>query len=115
MRGQTRQRLFLDGSYDRDEVEACVYHPAHRWIVERLAAIRPDYMLGSDPDELVVFCRGCFVFRCGHSTEENPCMLPRHHRELHAYADGTVEDDSVWPGSDKPFPEWVPTPGDTDA
>lgn len=98
-------RLWLDGGYDRDEVEACHYHPAHRWTVIRVGDVDEH---AHNPDERMVICRGCFVPRCGYTTEENPCMLPRHHPELHLHADGTVEDDSVWPGSDKPPPPDIP-------
>src|SRR4051812_14663308 len=97
-------RLFLDGGYDRDEVEACAYHPAHRWTVLRLGDV---YEHPRDPDELHVVCRNCLVPRCGHTTEENPCMLPRHHPEKHLFADGTPEDEhpsGVWAGSTKPDP-----------
>ncbi|MCA1571220.1 MAG: hypothetical protein LC798_13055 [Chloroflexi bacterium] len=106
---------FLDGSYDRDEVEACRYHPNHRWTVIRMGDVRE---FAWDPDELHVICQGCFVPRCGHATyldregnvqwEENPCLLPRHHRELHLYADGSIEDPSVWPGDEKPDPPDLP-------
>jgi hypothetical protein len=117
---RVRLHLWLDGGYDRAEVEECEYHPAHRWDIVRVGDVAREGLASTpiDPDELMVICRGCFVPRCGEATyydrdgrmqlERNPCMLPRHHRELHAYADGTLEDDSGWPGSDKPFPEWVP-------
>lgn len=97
--GKLKSGIWIDGGYDRKLVEECEYHPDHRWEVVRVGdVVAHPY----EPDELHVICRGCFVPRCGHSTETNPCMLPRHHAELHAYADGTYEDDSVWPGSEKP-------------
>lgn len=101
MSEKTKKRLWLDGGYDRDEVEACRYHPWHRWTILRVGDVHEH---AYDPDERMVICQGCFVPRCGHSTEDNPCMLPRHHPELHRLADGELEDDSVWPGSDKPSP-----------
>jgi hypothetical protein len=97
----TKKRLWLDGGYDRDEVEACVYHPAHKWIVLRMGDVHPH---PHDPEELMVICRSCFVPRCGHTTDTNPCMLPRHHPERHLAADGSQEPADQWPGSEKPAP-----------
>jgi hypothetical protein len=85
----TKRRLWLDGGYDRDEVEACVYHPDHRWIVLRMGDVHPDPY---DPDELMVVCRNCLVPRCGHTNDPNPCMLPRHHQEPHEFADGATRE-----------------------
>lgn len=101
MPSKTRQPFFLDGGYDRDEVEACIYHPIHSWIVLRMGDV---YEHWSDPDERHIVCRNCLVPRCGSTTDPNPCMLPRHHPELHLYEDGTIEDATVWPGRDKPPP-----------
>ena len=96
-----RFRLWLDGGYDRDEVEACEYHPTHKWVIVKVADVARDG-LANPPyydDDVMVICAGCFVPRCGSATyrdrrgnlqyETNPCMLPRHHRESHIYADGT--------------------------
>jgi hypothetical protein len=105
MRHTPRLRFWLDGSYDRDQVEDCEYHPHHRWHVARVIDMKPEH---EDPDELMAICMGCFVPRCGYTTETNPCMLPRHHECLHLFADGTVEDATVWPGSDKPPPPDLP-------
>lgn len=104
MSGRLATRPFwLDGGYDRDAVEACHYHPEHRWWVFRLGdVIGPDRL--RDPDERMVICRGCFVPRCGHTTEADPCILPRHHPERHLYESGAVETVAEWPGSDKPAP-----------
>lgn len=33
--------------------------------------------------EEVVRCRECLVPRCGHSIDEDPCILERHHRGEH--------------------------------
>lgn len=96
--------FWLDGSYDRELVEACKYHPAHRWWIFRIGDVLDCGWSGRDPNEMMVICRGCYVPRCGHTTEENPCILPRHHPELHFHADGDIEDWTVWPGSDKPPP-----------
>lgn len=95
--------FWLDGGYDRESVEACEYHPAHRWWVFRLGDVLVEHAC-SDPDEMMVICRGCYVPRCGYTTEADPCILPRHHPELHLMASGEIEDDTVWPGSEKPRP-----------
>jgi hypothetical protein len=110
MASTTKKRLWLDGGYDRAEVEACRYHPAHRWIVIRVGDVKGEDC--HDPGGRMVICRGCFVPRCGHTTETNPCMLPRHHRELHLFADGSTEDDTSWPGSEKPEPPDLPVLGE---
>lgn len=72
--------FWLDGGYDRDAVEACPYHPFHRWWVFMLKEVLAH---PGNPNEHMVICRGCFVPRCGHSYEQNPCLLPRHHEEDH--------------------------------
>ena len=38
---------------------------------------------GHRPDEKMVICKACFVPRCGHTTEEDPCVMPRHHEGPH--------------------------------
>lgn len=82
------QPFWLDGGYDRDAVEACPHHPEHRWWTFKLSEVlEPGCM--SNPDELMVICQGCYVPRCGHTNDPNPCMLPRHHEEPHRYADGS--------------------------
>jgi hypothetical protein len=104
MSAQLATRTFwLDGGYDRDAVEACPYHPFHNWWEFRLGDVVESHRL-RDPDERMVICRGCYVPRCGHTTETDPCVLPRHHPELHLMASGAVEDATTWPGSEKPPP-----------
>lgn len=88
MPSTTKQRLFLDGGYDRDQVEACVYHPDHRWITLRMGDVHPH---PRDPDELHVVCQNCLVPRCGHTNDPDPCMLPRHHMTAHVLASGVEE------------------------
>jgi hypothetical protein len=95
-----RFRLWLDGGYDRELVEECEYHPDHRWEVVKVAAVAAEGLASEPtyPDDVMVICRGCFVPRCGEATyrdrdgnlhyEQNPCLLPRHHREPHEFADG---------------------------
>jgi len=103
-----RHPFWLDGGYDRDSVEACHYHPAHKWRIFRIGDIidcAPPS--GRDPEERMVFCQGCYVPRCGYTTESDPCVLPRHHHELHLAASGRVEAATVWPGSDKPGPPQI--------
>lgn len=95
--------FWLDGGYDRELVEACRYHPVHRWWTFRLGDVIEDRG-GRDMDELMVICQGCYVPRCGHTNDPDPCILPRHHHELHLMASGALEDTSVWPGSEKPSP-----------
>jgi hypothetical protein len=82
----SNERLWLDGGYDRAEVEACVYHPHHKWFVIRVNDVHPG--CSTDPEELMAICQNCFVPRCGYTTDLNPCMLPRHHQEPHLFADG---------------------------
>lgn len=80
--------FWLDGSYDRDLVEACRHHPDHRWIVLRLGDVIEGYRW---PDELMVICQACYVPRCGHTNDPDPCLSPRHHREPHWFASGREE------------------------
>lgn len=104
MSAQLATRTFwLDGGYDREAVEACPYHPFHHWWEFRLGDVIESYRL-RDPDERMVICRGCYVPRCGHTTEADPCILPRHHPELHLMVSGAIEDATTWPGSEKPPP-----------
>lgn len=41
--------------------------------------------------EEVVRCMVCYAPRCGHSTDEDPCIERRHHRGPHLYSSGRVE------------------------
>lgn len=83
-----RHRFWLDGSYDRDEVEDCEYHPDHQWTQIRVGDVYPDSRW---PDERMAICKGCFVPRCGES-EADGCDLPRHHPEDHVTPHG-----ETWP------------------
>lgn len=38
--------------------------------------------------EEVVRCAACHAPRCGGSTDDDPCMERRHHRDLHVYLSG---------------------------
>ena len=77
---KAKHPFWLDGGYDRAAVEACPYHPFHHWWVFQLGDV---LLHPRNPNEHMVICRGCFVPRCGHSYEQNPCLLPRHHEEDH--------------------------------
>ena len=81
------ETFWLDGGYDRDLVEACRYHPNHRWITLRLGDVLEPQLV-RDPDERHVICAACYVPRCGHSNDPDPCMMPRHHREAHEFVSG---------------------------
>lgn len=81
--------FWLDGGYDRDAVEACPYHPDHRWWTFRVGDVI-DEGACHDPDEMMVICRGCYVPRCGHATDPDPCIRPRHHREVHLTESGRI-------------------------
>jgi hypothetical protein len=94
--------FWLDGGYDRDSVEACPYHPQHKWWEFRMGDVIDCEASSRNPDERMVICRGCYVPRCGHTTDPDPCLLPRHHEELHLFASGAVERTDEWPGSEKP-------------
>ena len=43
-----------------------------------------------DP-EPVVRCRECYVPRCGHSDDRDPCMERRHHGGVHITLHGSYE------------------------
>jgi hypothetical protein len=77
--------FWLDGGYDRPSVEACPYHPAHKWWTFRLGDVLQAGVT-NQPNELMVICQGCYVPRCGHTAEVDPCILPRHHLGLHVMA-----------------------------
>jgi hypothetical protein len=89
-RRRARFGFWLDGGYDVDAVLACPYSPEHRWWEFRLGDVIEDGY-GHDPDERMVICRGCYVPRCGHTTDPDPCLLPRHHYTEHIYASGKRE------------------------
>jgi hypothetical protein len=79
--------FWLDGGYDREAVEACPYHPLHKWWTFRLGdVLQPGTM--RDPEEMMVICSACYVPRCGTTESPDPCMLPRHHTEPHSFLSG---------------------------
>jgi hypothetical protein len=57
----------------------------HRWECVLLAP-----SLGHRLEE-VVRCKVCHAPRCGHSMDEDPCMLRRHHLRWHLYLSGRTE------------------------
>lgn len=89
-----KNSFWLDGGYDRESVEACKYHPNHKWIVLRLSDVLENPI---DPEAHMVICQNCYVPRCGYSDDQDPCMLPRHHNlENHRYASGRIEPIGGW-------------------
>ena len=82
--------FWLDGGYDQDAVTACPYHPLHSWWVFRLGDVLAPGAC-RNPDEMMVICRGCYVPRCGHTNDPDPCMLARHHDVPHSTAAGHHE------------------------
>lgn len=81
---QDTAHFWLDGGYDRDQVEACRLHPNHGWITVPITAY-------GGKDEQMTVCRVCAVPRCGES-ELDGCDLPRHHPEPHRAPSG-----QTWP------------------
>ena len=82
--------FWLDGGYDRESVEACPYHPQHRWWRFRLGDVLAN---ATYPDERLTICRGCYAPRCGEGDDlVSTCDLPRHHREDHCTPGG-----ASWP------------------
>jgi hypothetical protein len=77
---KAKNSFWLDGGYDRDAVEACPYHPRHKWWEFRMGDV---VQYCGDPDERMVICRGCYVPRCSSTQDPDPCILPRHHTEPH--------------------------------
>lgn len=80
---KARSPFWLDGGYDRDSVEACPYHPWHQWWEFRIADVLENWPRA---DERMVICRACYVPRCGHTDDPDPCTQPRHHTEPHHFA-----------------------------
>lgn len=85
---KAERSFWLDGGYDRELVEACRYHPTHDWWIFRMGDVVENC---TDPNERMVICRVCYVPRCGHTDDVDPCMLPRHHRESHRFKSGKLE------------------------
>lgn len=85
MAARAKNSFWLDGGYDAELVHACEFAPEHRWWEFRLGDVIANCY---NPDERMVICRGCFVPRCGHTTDPNPCLMPRHHITEHRYANG---------------------------
>lgn len=55
--------------------------------------------------EEVIRCQACHAPRCGHSVDDDPCMLVRHHGGLHLYLSGQTEPVggiSRWVGGSRP-------------
>jgi hypothetical protein len=83
--------FWLDGGYDFESVQACPHHPNHEWVTVRLGdVLRPEALHGNE-DELMTFCKGCFVPRCGTTGDSDRCKLWRHHQTAHVGESGRVE------------------------
>lgn len=82
--------FWLDGGYDFDSVQACPYHPAHRWITFRLGDVLAEGAM-RDPDERLTICQGCYVPRCGTTGDADRCTLWRHHETAHVLESGKRE------------------------
>ena len=65
----------------------------HRWVIVRVGDVMKSCY---DPDERMVFCARCYAPRCGWTGDEDPCVLPRHHREHHCYESGKSEPIGGW-------------------
>jgi len=83
MATKAKMPFWLDGGYDRKVVEACPYHPEHRWWTFRLGDVLES---PGNPDEMFTICRGCYVPRCGVVADgEDRCQYARHHDGYHRY------------------------------
>lgn len=81
--------FWLDGGYDFESVQACPYHPEHRWLTVRLGdVLKPGAC--RDPEERMTFCVACFVPRCGSTGDTDRCKLWRHHHTAHVFESGRV-------------------------
>lgn len=77
--------FFLDGGYDFDSVMGCRFHPNHEWITVRLGDVLEH---PGNPDELMTFCKACFVPRCTSGGDMDRCKMWRHHETDHVYESG---------------------------
>lgn len=87
---RSKRSFWLDGGYDFDTVQGCVYHPHHRWLTIRMGDVLVEGAYG-DPDELLTICAACYVPRCGSTGSPDRCTLWRHHRTSHVFESGRTE------------------------
>jgi hypothetical protein len=80
--------FWLDGGYDFESVQACPYHPEHRWWTFLLGEVLENTR---DPEEPMTICVGCYVPRCGSTGDTDRCTLWRHHQTAHVYESGVRE------------------------
>lgn len=80
--------FWLDGGYDFESVQACPYHPQHKWITLRLGDVLKH---PGNPDERLTLCQVCYVPRCGSTGDHDRCTLWRHHRTAHVFESGARE------------------------
>lgn len=85
---KAKTSFWLDGGYDFENVQACPYHPTHKWRRFRVGDLVEHTR---DPDELLTFCVGCYVPRCGSTGDADRCTLWRHHSTEHVYESGRRE------------------------
>ena len=83
--------FWLDGGYDFENVQACQYHPDHKWITVRLGDVLEEHAHGRNPDEKMTICAGCYAPRCGYVDDTDRCTLWRHHLTAHVYESGRKE------------------------
>lgn len=88
MSGRAKTSFWLDGGYDFESVQACAHHPAHSWWTFRVGDVVENCY---DPDERMTICRGCYVPRCGNTTDTDRCTLWRHHSTAHVLESGRRE------------------------
>jgi hypothetical protein len=88
MSGKAHNSFWLDGGYDFESVQACVHHPSHKWQTFRVGDLVEHCY---DPDERLTICVGCYVPRCGSTTDADRCTLWRHHQTAHVMESGARE------------------------
>lgn len=88
---KSKHTFWLDGGYDFDSVQACRYHPHHRWITVRLGDVIQEEGLHGNEDEMMTFCQACYAPRCGTTVDADRCTLWRHHATEHVYESGVHE------------------------
>jgi hypothetical protein len=89
-----KNSFWLDGGYDFELVQACPYHPTHKWWTFRLGDV-VKYPSG-DPDQLMTICSACYVPRCGSTDDVDRCTLWRHHQTEHVAESGAKEPIGGW-------------------
>lgn len=73
--------FWTDGQADPS---TCTMQP-HKFVEIRMGDA---LMFPRNPDERLVICKRCFVPRCGHTNDVDPCTLARHHLTDHVLVSG---------------------------